>query len=144
MPSVHTTIAIDAPPTRVWSVLSDLQGYGRWNPLITEVRGWLEEGAPLDLRVSLGPASARIGARVSRVRPAEELRWRGPRSRLLGHVLCGEHYFLLEPHPSGCLLVHGETFTGLTAKLVPPSAFARLEGAYQAMNEALKRTAERG
>ncbi|MBM4360333.1 MAG: hypothetical protein FJ096_19680 [Deltaproteobacteria bacterium] len=58
--------------------------------------------------------------------------------------MSGEHYFLLEPERSGCRLVHGETFTGMSAGFVPAALFREIERGYDAMNAALKRTAERG
>jgi hypothetical protein len=142
MPFIHTVIDIDATPAHVWSILSDLPNYGRWNPVLVEVRGWLEVGAPLDLRVALGTKPVTLGARVLRVEPERELRWRGPRSKVLGRVLAGEHYFLLEPTAGGCRLVHGELFTGIAASIAVTPLLPRLERAYASMNAALKRAAE--
>ena len=142
MPHVKTTVDIAASPAQVWAILSDLSAYPAWNPLIVGARGWLDDGAPLDLEVAVGRTTTLLGTRVLRVRPGEELRWHGPRSSLLRRLLCGEHYFVLESLASGCRLVHGEIFSGLASGLVPSAAYGRLGRAYDSMNQALKRRAE--
>ena len=45
---ILTTIAIDAPPTAVWSVLTDADAYPVWNPMIAGLRGRLEKGAVIE------------------------------------------------------------------------------------------------
>lgn len=143
MPSIHTAVEIAAPPRRVWQVLTDLAGYGRWNPLLPELRGWFEVGAPLDLTIQLGGRRVTVGARVTVVKTESELRWRGPRSRLLGRVFAGEHYFLLDATGGGTRLAHGEVFSGLVAPAVERFVPQLTEG-FQAMNAALRREAESG
>lgn len=142
MPSIQTSIDIEATPERVWSVLADLSAYGRWNPVFTEARGWLAVGAPLDLSVLVGTQTRVIGARVLSAIPSEELRWRGPRSRLLGRVFSGEHYFLLTKTSEGCHLVHGEIFKGAASLLLIPPLRRQLERAYVALNVSLKKASE--
>jgi hypothetical protein len=139
---IRTEIAIAAPAGRVWSILVDFARYSEWNPLIQSMRGWPEPGAPLDFRVVLGGRKLPVQARVVRAVGERELRWRGPRSRLLGTLFAAEHYFLLEPDGAGCRLVHGENFFGATLPLVWPRLEPLIADAYRRMNAAIKSRAE--
>src|SRR6266545_6685059 len=93
---IDTSIEIDAPPQRVWSLLMDFARYKRWNPSFPSIDGTPATGKSLD--VVFEPADARtMRFRVSvlKCEPGRELRWRG--SFLIPGVLAGEHYFRLEP-----------------------------------------------
>ena len=51
--SVRAEIEIDAPIDRVWDVLTDIEGYGDWNPFTPKVETTLEIGDPVHLCVRL-------------------------------------------------------------------------------------------
>jgi hypothetical protein len=142
MQQIRTETEIAATPREVWSILVDFGRYPEWNPLIPKIRGWPEPGAPLDFRVELGGRRFPVQARVLRADRERELRWRGPRSKLLGKLFAGEHYFALEPAPLGCRFIHGENFTGVTASLVWPRLEPLVRDGYSRMNSAIKARAE--
>jgi len=52
---VRSEIEIDAPAELVFTILTDLPGYARWNPFTPEAVSTLEIGAPIDMRVRLTP-----------------------------------------------------------------------------------------
>jgi hypothetical protein len=140
---IRTTLDIDAPPAKVWSILADLAHWDDWNPIIRRVRGRVEADAPIDFSLRLGKRAVPIQARMLRVEPERELCWKGPRARALAPIFAGEHYFAVEPLDAGrTRFVHGERFTGLLV----PVLWRRLEPAllrgYAKVNEALKRRAE--
>jgi len=108
MVRLHTELFIDAPPERVWSVLTDFGGYPAWNPLLLEARGEAREGA-------------------------RRLVWKGG----VPGLLHGEHYFELTPEGSGTRFVQGEHFTGVLSLLLPAGLRKKLERGYAGMNEAL-------
>ena len=100
MVRLHTELFIDAPPERVWSVLTDFGGYPAWNPLLLEARGEAREGARLRVKAAApGGSGRRLGftATVVRVEHARRLVWKGG----VPGLLHGEHYFELTPEPSG-------------------------------------------
>ncbi|MBX3246579.1 MAG: SRPBCC domain-containing protein [Myxococcales bacterium] len=137
MPSILTTLVIDAPHEKVWSVLADFASYDAWNPLVRRVRGRAEVGAALDFQLQVGPIRAPIDARVVRA-DGRELRWEGPRRRALSPLGRGSHYFRLEPATEGrTRLVHGEDFGGPLFALPWPLLGPRLEAGYAALNRAL-------
>lgn len=39
MRKVHTQIDIDAPVTKVWELITDLEGYAEWNPFVVMGKG---------------------------------------------------------------------------------------------------------
>jgi len=138
---IETTVDIDAPPSRVWALLTDFARMGAWNPFITAISGDLAPGATLSVQVSPpGKGTMRFTPVVLTVRPERELRWRG--KLLLPGLFDGEHYFLLEPLGADrTRLLHGENFSGL---LVGPLAgmLPATEQGFAAMNAALAREAQ--
>lgn len=138
MRTVSSAIDIDAPPSQVWAVLTDLSGYPAWNPLFPRGSGQLAVGERLTLasRPTVGRAMT-IRVKLLAVRPDTELRWVGGLPGLIG----GEHSFVLTAADGGTRLVQGETFRGL---LVPLSGklLGGLEADYAALNRALKQRVE--
>ncbi|HEY5493897.1 MAG TPA: SRPBCC domain-containing protein [Candidatus Anoxymicrobiaceae bacterium] len=140
---VRTSIGIDAPSERVWRVLSDLDAYGSWNPMIRSASGKLVEGSRLDLRFEPeGRKPRHFRPRLLVVAPASELRWLGNPG--VPGFFESEHYFRLEPDGgAGCRLEHNMLFRGLFVRF----ARKRMEDAvlepFEQMNAALKERAER-
>jgi hypothetical protein len=138
MKTVSSAIDIDAPPSQVWAVLTDLAAYPEWNPLFPQASGQIAVGQRLTL--ASRPAAGRtmtIRPKLLAVHPGAELRWV---SSLPG-VIGGEHSFTLTPVGDGTRLVQSETFRGL---LVPLSGktIAAAEADFAALNRALKRRVE--
>jgi len=139
---IRTYTDIAAPPEQVWAVLTDLEDYDRWNPVLRKMRGRCEPGATIRFVVAGGPAPVPISAEIVVVEPARELRWVGPPQPWLRKLVSGSHWFRLEPTEHGTRLEHGETFRGAAL----PARWGRFErwlGArYDAVNEALRREVE--
>ena len=58
---IETSILINAPPSRVWQVLTDFHAYPAWNSFIRVISGPLHEGARLSLQITPpGKASMRF------------------------------------------------------------------------------------
>ena len=53
-------VQIDAPIDVVWSVLTDVDKYGEWNPFTPRARTDFTIGSPAHLLVRMGPATFRI------------------------------------------------------------------------------------
>jgi hypothetical protein len=143
MHRLDTQIEINASAARVWSILMDFPGYGRWNPFVRSIEGLAKVGEPL--RVFIQPSGSR-GMRfrptVLAVEPERELRWRG--KLVVPGLFDGEHFFVLEPRSGDRLIFrHGEVFSGLLVPLLRRSLDGATRQGFIAMNEALKREAER-
>src|SRR5690554_3506383 len=87
---IETEIEIDAPPSVVWEILSDLEGHASWNPFLVSMQGKLEQGATLTntMRQASGKEMT-FRPTVLVVTPEQELRWRG--QLWLPRLFDGEH-----------------------------------------------------
>src|SRR5687767_9346038 len=140
---VRTEIDIDAPPARVWEVLTDFGSYDDWNPVVQRVRADLRTGGSIRFSLAYGSVKLPIAARLVNVEQQRELRWKGPSSDLLGSIFRAEHYLRLKALPDNrTRLIHGEEFGGLFPRALWSRLRSDLLPRYRGMNEALKRRAE--
>ena len=139
---LRTEILIEAPPERVWEVLTDFEEMPEWNPFITEISGELETGERI--RVHLKPPEGRgmtFKPRLVKVEEGREFRW-------LGHLgvpglFDGEHIFTVDPLPQGgTRFVQREEFKGVFSGLILRSIGEDTLNGFAQMNEALKERAE--
>jgi hypothetical protein len=138
---VATSIAIAAPPGRVWQVLTDFAAYGDWNPFIRAASGDLALGGRLQVTIS-PPGGAPMTFRpvVTALRPDQLLCWKG--RLVLPGLFDGDHQFRLTSTSGGTVLDHEEQFTGILPALMGDKAFARIGRGFTLMNEALRQRAE--
>jgi hypothetical protein len=134
-------IEIEAPPERVWAVVTDFAAYPEWNPFIRRISGELREGARLEVRIE--PPGARATTFKPTIRAVEanhELRWLG--RLLLQGIFDGEHSLRIEPLGGGrSRFVQSERFSGLLVGLVK-GVLSKTEAGFEQMNTALKARAE--
>jgi hypothetical protein len=143
MHHLDTQIDIEAPAERVWMLLTDFPFYPRWNPFVRSIEGMLEVGHSLSVFIQpVGGSGMRFRPTVLAVQPGREFRWKG--KLLLPGIFDGEHYFRLQPKPGGGTTFHqGEIFSGILVPLLRRSLDGATKQGFIAMNEALKREAEK-
>lgn len=141
---ITTEILVDAPPARVWTILTDLAAYGEWNPFIPRIEGPLAAGERLRVHIRPpGGSGMTFRPRLLAVTPEIELRWLG--HLLLPGLFDGEHRFRLEALDGGTRtrLHHSESFSGLLLPVIfGARAQSTTRAGFEAMNAALKRRAE--
>jgi hypothetical protein len=140
---IHAEIEIDAPPARVWEVLTDFPGHARWNPFLRQIQGTARAGERLAVTVELpGRPPMVVRTRVVSADPAGELTWTS-RYGMPG-LLDSEHSFVVAPRADGerSLLIQHENFAGLLLPAFDQEVQAEVHRAFGAMNAALKREAE--
>lgn len=137
-------IVIDAPPERVFAVLSDADSYGHWVVGSRNVRdadpGFPAAGTRFHHAVGAGPLRVKDHTEVLECSPPQRLALRA-KARPLGSA----HVELeLEPHGTGTRVVMVEHLVGVWGKLVPRIASDPLIGVRnrEALRR-LKRLAER-
>jgi hypothetical protein len=141
---LRAEIDVHATPERVWQVLTDFAAYPQWNPFITRADGEARRGRRLTLRMQ--PAGGRgmtFRPTVLEAAQGRQLRWLG--RLLVPGLFDGEHRFTIRPLGDGQVrLVQQEDFRGLLVPLLARSLDRRTLPAFEQMNQALKRRAERG
>ncbi|WP_436500864.1 SRPBCC family protein [Actinokineospora sp. HUAS TT18] len=137
--TVTSTIVIDAPPARVWAVLTDFANYPDWHPSLEVLAGQAERGSALHMRIAAGTPAERVAeGEVLEVEPDRLLVWEGGMKGLLW----GRHTFELTADGTATHLVNTESFTGAMAADVLTASRALLEAEFAAANEALKALVE--
>lgn len=139
---LHSQIHIDAPPERVWAVLTDFARYPDWNPFILRLQGTPETGARLEVRIQpVGGQAMTFRPTVLQAEPGHALGW-------LGHLAVpglfdGAHRFTLEPlDGGGTRLRQDERFSGILVGLFKARLDRQTLPGFELMNQALKTRAE--
>lgn len=137
MKKIETEILINAPASRVWSILTDFYQHPRWNPFIRLIKGSKVVGETMEVQIQPpGGGGMTFRPLLLKFDENREFRWKG--KLLVKGIFDGEHYFLLdEIEPSVTRLTHGELFTGILVALVGGTLTKTAEG-FRLMNEALK------
>ena len=141
MRQLRSEIEIDAPPERVWAVVTDFAAYPEWNPFIRRISGELREGARLEVRIEPpGGRGTTFKPTVRAVERNRELRWLG--RLLVPGIFDGEHSFLIERQEGGrSRFVMSERFTGILVGLFKGTVDKTATG-FEQMNAALKARVE--
>ena len=134
---IEHRIGVRAPPSAVWEILSDLEGWSRWNPLYPRASGKLAIGARLSLTLALPNAKPEdISPVLVDWVPDMQLVWR---LRLMGGLITTTRYMEIEPLDEGRAAVfsHGEVFDGPVAVFMPKALRKTIKSGFVAMSEAL-------
>jgi hypothetical protein len=131
-------IEIDAPVEVVWAQVTDLASYGEWHALIPSIRGELQEGSALEVRIT--GVTRPMKGKVLRLEPGREL-------SLLALWPLGlvrpVHTQRVEPLEGGrTRYVCTETFSGLLVPLIAGNLERNVKPQYQATCEALRKRVE--
>ena len=142
MKELRTEVQINAPPERVWNVLTAFDLFNEWNPFMTRAEGEIQEGARLQVHIEPpGGTAMTFKPRVLRAVAPQELRWLG--HLLIPGIFDGEHIFEISSVGDGrSCLVHREEFRGLLVPLLWNSLATNTKRGFEAMNAALKERAE--
>jgi hypothetical protein len=139
MTEISAAIDIAATPERVWAVLADLASYPQWHPVFRQASGLLATGSRITLSSAHPDTDRTMTAKVKvlTAEPATELRWV---SNVFG-VMRSERSFTLSPAGGGTRLVQAGSYRGLFARF-PAKTVSRIEGGFEAINQAIKQRAE--
>jgi hypothetical protein len=131
------TINVLANAQRIWSLLTDAEGFPRWNSTVSGVEGQIREGERLRLRV---PGTDRVFTpKVSGVVPNVRMTWTGG----FAPVFKGVRTFVLKPRSGGSTdFEMEERFSGLVLPQVKGS-MPDLDPVFERYARDLKREAER-
>ena len=139
---IKTEIVINASKEKVFSILTNLQDYEKWNPFIIKSQGEPIEGSRIINTMMNGEKTVTFKPRLVKVRKNETFEW-------LGHLgfkglFDGHHYFhIKEVSENQINLIHGENFSGILSSFVLKKIGEQTRKNFVAMNEALKLQAEK-
>jgi hypothetical protein len=138
---IRTEIDIDAPPERVWAVLTDFSSYPDWNPFIQKIEGNVAVGETLKAEMHAlhmdSPMS--FSPEILVVDEHKELRWLG--RLLLPGIFDGEHFFQITKTETGSRMMNGENFRGILLLAFDMDDFVP---SFDAANVTLKKRVEGG
>jgi uncharacterized protein YndB with AHSA1/START domain len=135
----ETMVVINAPPERVWQVLTDAAAYHEWNPEIVGVEGQMGLGKRIVARVRLGDgALRRVPMRVSRFEVPRRMEWLGG---LPLRLFVGRRTFTVTPRSGGSEFRLHLEMSGLLSPLISKSVGDR-QPEVDSFSAALKRRVE--
>lgn len=140
--TVRTHIEIEAPATRIWEILVDLDRYNEWNPFITDAKGRIAPGATFEVRPRTDSGKRHVFVpQVTYYQEHREFTWTG--EFYFRWIALGDHSFRLTELGNGRVrLDHDERIYGLAAPLLYVFAKEQIRTGFEAMNAALKVRAE--
>jgi len=139
MKEYHTSIKINAPIKKVWSVLTDFKAYPEWNPLVSKLEGDIVEGGVIS--TTIVPLNETFTPILLSYKPENEIIWQG--KRIAQFLLSGKHYYRLKEESTlVTILAHGEYFTGLFSSFISSRLLNKMKEAFIEHNIALRNRIE--
>ncbi|MBW6473244.1 MAG: SRPBCC domain-containing protein [Anaerolineaceae bacterium] len=111
-------IVINAPPEQVWQVLTDLEHYSEWNPLLYRGSGTVKLGETVVVDAKTATKDMNFVCKVIKVEPFKEFAWK---FHVIHPILFrGVHALRIEPIDQETVtFIDTESFWGL---LLPTQA----------------------
>lgn len=143
MQTIESAIEIQAPPERVWAVITDIEKWQDWSPTINASQG----EAAVDSTVTItmigkepGKDGPKYSPKIIKMDEPNYFHWRA--HMMAGFIFTNDKIFELEKTESGTKLTHIETFKGIMAAMMKGQMEKGVPPMLSAMNDALKRIAE--
>jgi len=115
---VKTEIEISASPSKVWSIITDIDNWQEWSPIIKSSNGDASVGSKLSITM-MGKEEGKDGPKynpiIKELNDSKYFRWRA--HMLADFIFTNDKIFELKETQSGTLLTHTETFKGLLAPI---------------------------
>ena len=139
MKTFQAATSIEAPPERVWALLTDVAHWPAWNTTVNKVDGQVVLGATVTVHAKLSPGRA-FPVKVAELDAPRRMVWRG--GMPLG-LFAGTRTFTVAPESGGRVgFEMREEYTGLLAPLITKS-IPDLQPAFDEFARCLKTAAER-
>jgi uncharacterized protein YndB with AHSA1/START domain len=147
MPAVEAEIFINAPPDRVWAVLTDFSSYPEWNTFNPQMECELRAGGHVSFQLVLdGFKPRRVTAHVIRVEEGRELYW-GAEPLYFEFLGKGRHSFTVESSSNvnvqqGTRFRHIEKFDGPISLFMPQKFWDSVQRSFDILCRDLKMRVE--
>lgn len=134
---IETEVRINATAEKVWQVLTDFNGYPKWNPFITSLEGEVKVGK--EIKVVL--ADMTFKPIVKSYEPFKKFSWLG--KLWIKGLFDGHHQFeIIEESAGYVILKHSEDFKGVLVPLFKKKLNNGTKKGFMAMNKEVKMRAE--
>ncbi len=134
--SVHHEITINAAPEKVWDILTNMDEYPNWNPVMKLLEGEVQEGNKVKYKFTQDEKSiSEIDAIVVQVIPNKLLNQKGG----IPLILTFNHRYVLESTGNLTKVIIHEDYKGIGVNFWNPQP---VEEAYKRLNVALKNRVE--
>lgn len=138
---INYEIEIQASPEKVWQVLTDLDKYAEWNPLLHNAAGKTQVGEKVDVAFRTASKKGSLRCTVIEARPNQKLCWEY--HVVLPGLLKGKHIFTIEPiGEEQVRFIDREIFNGLFVPLIAKDIDTNSKTAMETMDKALKARVE--
>ena len=128
---------INAPPEKVWAILTDTPRWPEWDPYCEKIEGQVVLGAKLKAFNKLSPGRA-FPLKVTELTPNQKMTWSGG---MPFGLFKGERTFTLTAANSGTEFTLRETFSGPMLGLIKKS-IPDMNEAFREFAAGLKKRAE--
>jgi hypothetical protein len=138
---IEHRIGVQTPAPPIWALISDINGWGAWNPLYPKAKGEVQFGSRLDLTVAIpGEAPREIHPTVQDWTPGEQIIWT---LSMLGGLIRATRYIEIEILENGnCIFSNGEIFEGRLQWLIGKTQQRAMKRGFAAFGEAVRDRAE--
>lgn len=138
---IESRVGVMAPPDIIWEIISDLPGWGSWNPIYPAAAGELRIGAPLALTLNLPDQPPReIRPRVVDWVPLEQILWA---DTAWGGLVSTLRYLEIDQMgEAASIFSNGEQFQGMVSEIYGAQRRRSLRRGFTALSEAVKERAE--
>lgn len=139
---IKTKIRINAPPEKVWEILTNFDAYPNWNPFIKYIEGQVCVGNKISVRIEPPEAKAMtFEPKILTFVTNKELSWIG--HLLIPRLFDGKHKFELIDHRDGTTtFIQSENFSGVLVPFFKKQLKNSTKRGFIKMNEKLKELAE--
>ena len=144
MQEIKTEIDISAPPSKVWAILTDINNWQEWSPIINVSNGEASVGSKLSITMmgkEVGKDGPKYNPIIKALNEPGYFRWRA--HMLAGFLFTNDKTFELKETESGTHLTHTESFKGLLAPIFCGQMEKGVPPMLNSMNKALKELAEK-
>lgn len=141
--SYEATVAVNAPPEALWSVMTDGARYTEWDSGITLIEGKVQPGAKITIASETSPGQ-KFPVTVTEFDAPKAMTWVGG---LPFGLFNGVRYFLVHPDGAGSRFTTGEDFSGPLLKLMNgmvPDLQASFEKLAANLKAEVERSEEKG
>ena len=143
MLEIKTEIEIEASPKTVWEIISNIEEWEKWSPIIKKSSGKPIKGSEIEITMA-GKDSDTDGPtykpEIINLYPSKYFQWRA--HMLAGFLFTNDKIFELEETSAGTMVIHKETFSGLLVPIFCKKMEKGVRPMLDSMNQSLKKLAE--